>query len=232
MGFTFVFLLLPLLLLIALALCAGSLLGLIFWRSTRGRRGSLALTFTAALFPIVAILVTGFLFVSSWMFTEGQDWERGSMDTFKTPLGGGYFATSFDLVDAPAFLDPAPGAATPPRIVAFGCWHRQPFLRLHEHSPYVQVQVTRRQLLTFSSEAQLRSSLALPNGQRLPWTDRAGFEDTPCMPQAPIGFKGVSFTIWTLLSLCTLGASLGLGVWFWRVRTSPVIWPERSESSW
>ncbi|MBB5365776.1 hypothetical protein [Deinococcus humi] len=232
MGFTFVFLLLHLLLLFVVALCAGSLLGLICWRSTRGRRGSLALTFTAALLPTVLILVTGFLFVSPWMFTGGQDWDRGSMDTFKTPLGGGYFATSFDSSDAPSFLDPAHDTATQPKIVAFGCWNRQPFLRLHDHLPYVQVQVTKRQLLVFPSEAQLRSSLALPTGQRLPWTDRAGFEGSPCMPQVPTGFQGVSSTLWTLLSLSTLGCALGLGVWFWRVRTSPVIWPERSGPNW
>lgn len=221
------------LLLIPLSLIAGPVLGLVVWLLTRGRRGSLPLALTCAAVPLVFLLALGFAFFSPWVLSEGKDWDTGSLDTFRTPLGGGYFATSIDSFLETGYLEvsertaPAPGGYM--TVSGLGCWQGVTFLSLESGRSYALVRADERRLEVFPNKSRLAAALGAPSERALSWTNRSGFSSTPCSPGAPPLDSTLGLGVLLGIPLLLLTAGLGLVLWFVRVRRAPVRAPRPSE---
>lgn len=221
------FLGLAFLLLIPVMLLVGLAVGLVVWLFTRGRRGSLPLTLTSAAMPLVFLLALGFAFFSPSVLSEGKDWDTGSFDLYRTPLGGGLFVTSTDSFYETGFLEASDHSAlatgTPQDVTRLGCWNGTTFLSLADGRSYAVIRTDERQLELLPDKSRLAAVLELPAGRALPWTNRSGFSSTSCSPRVPPLVSTLNTGIWLSLPLLVLAAGLGLILWFVRVRRSPVI---------
>lgn len=222
------------LLLIPIALLVGPVVGVGVWLLTRGRPGSLPLTLTSAAMPLVFLLTLGFAFFSPWILSEGKDWDTGSFDVYRTPLGGGFFVTSIDSFYETGFLEASDRSAlapgTPEEVTRLGCWNGTTFLSLADGKSYAVVRTGERRLELLPDKPSLAAILELPAGQALPWINRSGFSSTPCSPEAPPLVSTLNTGVWLGLPSLVLAAGLGLILWFVRVRRSPAMSsPPRNE---
>ncbi|MFC4452566.1 hypothetical protein [Deinococcus sonorensis] len=195
------------------------LLGLLVHWLTRGRPGHTAVLMAAVAVPFILVGLTGAAMIVPLFWRSDSDADTGWSDLFRTPLGGGYYATRIDTTEGPAYLDQAGrgGTSMSPEneVRRFGCLKGQAFLQMGEG--YIVVHAQARSLQPLPDEVQLRRTLGVSAGQPLPWLSEDDFYDR-CSPKPDTLLDRVWDTGLIVLVLALLLGLVGGVIW---VRLQP-----------
>ncbi|GGK19655.1 hypothetical protein GCM10008955_11370 [Deinococcus malanensis] len=183
---------------------------------TRGRPGARRTAALALATPTLASFAffLGLLLATGWNELRGTD--TGWYDTYRTPLGGGYYITRIDTSSSTPFLETPGGRQPPGAVTRLGCAGRLVAVELtpHEQTPgYVLIGPGKR-LRPFQAQAALERAAGQPVtwGRELAWGKDLE-ETASCAPRVGWADHLVGGALTATPPLLTFGALA------WRIRT-------------